>query len=217
MFTIVCKNLSNRHNICAGMVLMGAACVHHSRRLLVFNRGPNDNRPPELQNLFQPAQSATPDSGMLVPPPAQSMSAPANSAPAASSDMTDAQGSQISIIGADLMILGEKITVMTKARLLVDGEVRGDINGKEVIIGQSGRVTGTVAAHAIEVHGHVYGAVKARTVTLHPTSVVEGDIFNQTLRISEGAIFDGRVRRAKDPAEIEPILDPSKLASSSAG
>ena len=119
----------------------------------------------------------------------------------------------MSIIGADLIILGEKITVMTKARLLVDGEVRGDINGREVIIGQSGRVTGTVAAHAIEVHGHVYGAVKARAVTLHPTSVVEGDIYNQNLRISEGAVFDGRVRRAKDAAEIEPILDPAQLQS----
>jgi hypothetical protein len=109
--------------------------------------------------------------------------------------------------------LGEKITVMTKARLLVDGEVRGDINGKEVIVGQSGRVTGTVAAHAIEVHGHVYGAVKAGSVTLHPTAVVEGDIYNQTLRISEGAIFDGRVRRAKTAAELEPILDPAQLVS----
>lgn len=177
----------------------------------MFNRGQTDNRPPELQNLFQPAPSGASETGMLVPPTPQPMAAGA--APMGM-DTSDAQAGQISIIGADLMILGDKITVMTKARLLVDGEVRGDINGKEVIIGQSGRVTGTVAAHAIEVHGHVYGAVKARTVTLHPTSVVEGDIFNQTLRISEGAVFDGRVRRAKDPAEIEPILDPAKLQPS---
>jgi cytoskeletal protein CcmA (bactofilin family) len=37
--------------------------------------------------------------------------------------------------------------------------------------------------------------------------VVEGDIFHQTLSISEGAQFDGRVRRAKDTAEIAPNLD----------
>jgi len=190
----------------------------------VFNR---DNRPPELQNLFQPAPNAAPDGAVLVPPPAaQPMGSPVPStslaaagpippqvAPIAPQVVQGATGANgdMSIIGADLIILGEKITVMTKAGLRVDGEVRGDINGREVIIGQTGRVTGTVAAHAIEVHGHVYGAVKARTVTLHPTSVVEGDIFNQTLRISEGAVFDGRVRRAKDAAEIEPILDPAKL------
>ena len=57
--------------------------------------------------------------------------------------------------------------------------------------------------------GGVRGAIKAASVTLHPTSVVEGDIFHQMLSISEGAQFDGRVRRAKDPAEITPNLDVS--------
>ncbi|MBX9925376.1 MAG: polymer-forming cytoskeletal protein [Hyphomicrobiaceae bacterium] len=180
----------------------------------MFNR---DNRPPELQNLFQPAPTGGQEGAVLVPPPAaQPMGNPPSGSgmapPVPLDTKMPASGSgEMSIIGADLIILGEKITVMTKARLLVDGEVRGDINGREVIIGQSGRVTGTVAAHAIEVHGHVYGAVKARSVTLHPTSVVEGDIYNQNLRISEGAVFDGRVRRAKDAAEIEPILDPAQL------
>lgn len=151
----------------------------------------------------------------MPPPAAQPMGTIPPATPSVPfSDITS--GADMSIIGSDLMILGEKITVMTKAKLLVDGDVRGDINGKEVIIGQTGRVTGTVAAHAIEVHGQVYGAVKARTVTLHPTSVVEGDIFNQNLRISEGAQFDGRVRRAKDASEIEPILDPAKLQTSKA-
>jgi cytoskeletal protein CcmA (bactofilin family) len=37
--------------------------------------------------------------------------------------------------------------------------------------------------------------------------VVEGDIFHQSLSISEGAQFDGRVRRSKDLAEITPNLD----------
>ena len=42
---------------------------------------------------------------------------------------------------------------------------------------------------------------------LHPTAEVEGDIFHQTLSISEGAQFDGRVRRAKDAEELRPNLD----------
>lgn len=176
----------------------------------MFNRGPtSDNRPPELQNLFQPAPASAEPGALVTPVPQPAPMAP-SPMPASAAE---AQAGQISIIGADLMILGEKITVITKARLLVDGEVRGDINGKEVIVGQTGRVTGTVAAHSIEVHGHVYGAVKAQAVTLHPTSVVEGDIFNQTLKISEGAVFDGRVRRVKDAREVEPILDPAMISN----
>lgn len=207
MFITRSEKLLACHNVSATACFMASVKrIQHPWEMIVFNRGPTDNRPPELQNLFQPAPTGPSDGSVLVPP-SQAMGS------GMPTGAMDSSGGQMSIIGSDLMILGEKITVMTKARLLVDGEVRGDINGKEVIVGQSGRVTGTVAAHAIEVHGHVYGAVKAGSVTLHPTAVVEGDIYNQTLRISEGAIFDGRVRRAKTAAELEPILDPAQLVS----
>lgn len=169
----------------------------------MFNRGTGaDGRPPDLQNLFQtPAQTppATPPAAPLVPQPI--------TMPSAYTPEPQAGGG--SIIGSDLVIMGDKITVITKTRLVVDGEVRGDINGREVVIGQTGKVTGTVAANTIDVHGHVKGAVKAASVTLHPTAHVDGDIHNQVLKISEGAVFDGRVRRAKDAAELAPILDPS--------
>jgi cytoskeletal protein CcmA (bactofilin family) len=176
----------------------------------VFNRGSNsDSRPPDLQNLFQaPPAASSPQSGPLLPQP---VTLPASPAP-------DAQSSQAgSIIGSDLVIMGEKITVITRARLVVDGEVRGDINGKEVVIGRTGKVTGTVAANSIDVHGHVHGAVKAQSVTLHSTAHVDGDIHNQVLKISEGAIFDGRVRRAKDASELTPVLDPAAFATPKLG
>jgi cytoskeletal protein CcmA (bactofilin family) len=185
---------------------------HKILEVQVFNRGTNsDGRPPDLQNLFQstpanPAAAPVP-TGPLVP---QSANIPTSS-------VAEAQASSLSIIGADLVILGDKITVITKARLLVDGEVRGDINGREVIIGQTGKVTGTVAANSIEVHGHVYGAVRAQSVTLHPTAHVDGDIHNQVLKISEGAVFDGRVRRAKDASELTPILDPAAFTPAKQG
>jgi cytoskeletal protein CcmA (bactofilin family) len=114
-----------------------------------------------------------------------------------------------SVIGTDLTILGEKITIISQNRLQIDGDVRGDVSGKQVVIGEDGSVIGTVCAEQIEVRGGVRGAIKAQTVTLHPTAEVEGDIFHQTLSISEGAQFDGRVRRAKDIAEITPNLDVS--------
>lgn len=114
-----------------------------------------------------------------------------------------------SVIGTDLTILGEKITIISQNRLQIDGDIRGDVSGKQVTIGEDGSVIGTVCAEQIEVRGGVRGAIKAQTVVLHPTSEVEGDIFHQTLSISEGAQFDGRVRRAKDLSEITPNLDVS--------
>lgn len=112
-----------------------------------------------------------------------------------------------SVIGTDLTILGEKITIISQNRLQIDGDIRGDVNGRQVIIGEDGSVVGTVSADVIEVRGGVRGAIKASTVTLHPTAQVDGEIMHQTLAISEGAQFDGRVRRAKDPNELKPVLD----------
>jgi cytoskeletal protein CcmA (bactofilin family) len=112
-----------------------------------------------------------------------------------------------SVIGTDLTILGEKITIISQNRVQIDGDVRGDVNGKQVIIGDEGSVIGTICAETIEVRGGVRGAIRAASVTLHPTAEVEGDITHNTLAISEGAQFDGRVRRAKDAGETKPNLD----------
>ena len=121
-----------------------------------------------------------------------------------------------SVIGRDLVIMGQQIVIVTQGILQVDGEVRGDLMGKEVIIGEHGRVTGTVAAETVQVRGTVTGAIRGLTVTLLPSAKVEGEIHHQSLAITEGATFDGRVRRPKDASELQPILDPAHYAGKTA-
>ena len=137
-------------------------------------------------------------------------------APSRASPFAPATTMGQSVIGTDLTILGEKITIISQNRLQIDGDVRGDVNGRQVIIGEDGSVIGTVSAENIEVRGGVRGAIKAQSVTLQPTAVVEGDIFHITLSIAEGAQFDGRVRRAKDSAELKPNLDVEAFAGAPA-
>ena len=134
---------------------------------------------------------------------------PATPRPAGSPFDRSSTGSGISVIGTDLTIMGEKITIISQNVLTIDGDVHGDIHGRQVVIGEEGSVVGTVNAEAIEVRGGVKGAIRAANVMLHPTAQVEGDITHQTLAISEGAQFDGRVRRAKDPSDLKPNLDVS--------
>jgi len=119
----------------------------------------------------------------------------------------------ISVIGNDLTLLGEKITIISQNKLQVDGHVRGNVHGKQVLITEQGSVVGMVCAEKIEVRGAVRGSIRAVSVTLHATAVVEGDIMHQTLAISEGAKFDGRVRRSDQTAELMPVLDPEAVAS----
>lgn len=119
---------------------------------------------------------------------------------------------KFSIIGNDLAIMGERIVIITKGTLQVDGEVQADLHGARVIIGEAGKVTGTIWADAIEIRGEVHGTIKGSKVELMGKSTVEGDIHHQTLVVIEGASFDGRVRRPQDPAELKPMLDPADHA-----
>lgn len=121
-----------------------------------------------------------------------------------------------STIGTDLTILGEKITIISQHLLQIDGDVRADINGKKVLIGQEGSVIGTITAETVEIHGGLRGAVKAQSVSLQPTAQVEGDIHHETLAIAEGAEFDGSVRRPKNPSDIKPNLDPASFQNGTA-
>jgi cytoskeletal protein CcmA (bactofilin family) len=120
-------------------------------------------------------------------------------------------GAQSSVIGPDLSIIGQRITLVCKSSLTVTGEVLGDINGSDVTVGETGRVTGIITARTISVHGTVQGALRAESVTLHSTANIEGDIIQKNLVIAEGAKFDGRVRAVNDPSEIEPVFDVAAL------
>lgn len=114
--------------------------------------------------------------------------------------------SSISIIGNDLKIMGERITIITKGTLQVDGEVQADLRGVDVVIGVGGKVTGAVSAENVAVRGQVIGSIKAINVELLATSYVEGEIYQQTLMIEDGAHFEGRVRRPTDVADLKPNL-----------
>lgn len=126
-------------------------------------------------------------------------------------DSVEAAGA--SVIGNDLTILGETIRIVSQNKLQVDGHVIGDVHGKQVVISKGGSVTGNVYAEKVDVCGDVRGPIRALTVALHGSANVDGDIVSQTLSISQGAVFDGRARRANNADELIPILDVETIAS----
>src|SRR5215813_5030230 len=107
-----------------------------------------------------------------------------------------------SVIGNDLKIIGQGLKIISQGTLQVDGEVEGDVGGSEVIIGEKGKVTGTVAAERVIVRGQISGVIRGVTVTLQASSRVEGDIHHMSLAIEQGAEFDGRCRRPANAAEL---------------
>jgi cytoskeletal protein CcmA (bactofilin family) len=125
--------------------------------------------------------------------PKAALSSPNMAAPSASGQRSDRN---ISIIGSDLTVTGD---VISKGELRIDGEVKGDIDGNRVVVGEQARVTGTVRAEDVVIFGQVMGSVGGRRVSLQSTSRVEGDVYHQALILEQGAFFEGKSVRSDDP------------------
>ena len=147
----------------------------------------------------------------LQPSPAQSTMSAAINMPRRSGP----DSSNKSVISNDLKIIGQGLKIISQGTLQVDGEVEGDVGGAEIIIGEQGKVTGTVAAERVIVRGRISGVIRAMTVALQPSARVEGDIHHMSLAIEQGAEFDGRCRRPQDPSELK--LDLVNMGSNGHG
>jgi cytoskeletal protein CcmA (bactofilin family) len=112
-----------------------------------------------------------------------------------------------SVIGNDLKIIGQGLKIICRGVLQVDGEIEGDVQAAEVIVGELGKVTGMVAGQQVVVRGKVDGVVCGRRVALQASSNVQGDIHHMSFSIEQGAQFEGRSRRAADEAALTSVID----------
>ena len=95
-----------------------------------------------------------PDTGskpLITPPPQPNGQQKASSPRPTGSPFGPAASPQtgVSVIGTDLTILGDKITIISQNKLQVDGQVRGDVHGKEIVVSKGGSVTGKVWAEKL--------------------------------------------------------------------
>jgi len=122
-----------------------------------------------------------------------------------------------SVIGNDLKIIGQGLRIISRGILQVDGEIEGDVQGTEVIVGEKGQVTGMVAGQQVVVRGKVSGVVCGRTVALQASSQVNGDVHHMSFAIEQGAMFEGRSRRAASEAELNSVVDGRSSGQSTIG
>jgi cytoskeletal protein CcmA (bactofilin family) len=122
-----------------------------------------------------------------------------------------------SVIGNDLKIIGESLKILGRGILQVDGEIEGDVQAAEVIIGEKGQVSGMVAGRQVVVRGKVSGIICAQTVALQASSQVDGDIHHMSFAIEQGAQFDGRSRRARSEADLLTVVQERETAQSTSG
>lgn len=113
------------------------------------------------------------------------------------------------VIAAGTTITG---TVRGTGRLIVEGDVQGDIAVDTVVIAEGGSVQGEASADLMHVAGDVRGSVQARHLQIAATGHFSGDALYEELEVAEGARFDARCRAIPVPAshkvpevEREPV------------
>ena len=67
---------------------------------------------------------------------------------------------------------------------------------KELIVRDTGSITGSIEADDVEIHGHLDGKVSASNIVIGATGTVKGDIeFGNNLRTENGADIDGYIKK----------------------
>ena len=101
--------------------------------------------------------------------------------------------SERSLISETVSIEG---TINSSGAIDVAGLIKGPVYSKEIIVRETGSITGTVEGDHVEVHGHLDGKVVGQDLVIGSTGTVKGDIeFANNLKTENGADIDGYIKK----------------------
>ena len=94
-------------------------------------------------------------------------------------------------------------TINSSGAIDVAGLVKGPVYSKELIVRETGSITGTIEADDVEIHGHLDGKVSAQNIVVGSTGTVKGDIeFGNNLRTENGADIDGYIKKTNSKSKL---------------
>ena len=107
----------------------------------------------------------------------------------------DRKDTERSLISETVSIDG---TVNSSGAIDVAGLIKGPVYSKEVVIKETGSISGEVEADKVEVHGHLNGKISAENVVIGSSGVVKGDVqFAKNLRTEDGADIEGYIKKSQ--------------------
>ena len=108
-------------------------------------------------------------------------------------------GDKKSIKDTERSLISETVsidgTVNSSGAIDVAGLVKGPVYSKEIVIKETGSISGGVEAETVEIHGHLDGKGSS--------GVVKGDIeFSNNLRTENGADIEGYIKKTESKSKI---------------
>ena len=102
--------------------------------------------------------------------------------------------SERSLISETVSIEG---TINSSGAIDIAGLVKGPVYSNEIIIRETGSITGSIEADHVEVHGHMDGKISGDNVVIGSSGTVKGDIdFGNNLKTENGADIDGYIKKS---------------------
>jgi cytoskeletal protein CcmA (bactofilin family) len=118
----------------------------------------------------------------------------------------ESSSTELNFFGGGTVVEG---TVKATNSVRVDGRIKGKLICKNTLtIGVNGEIEGDIEAKNAIVGGKIKGKIKvAEKLVLEAKSVLIGDLRASKLLIDEGAVFEGTSDMGKkEPTEMEPKL-----------
>ena len=87
-------------------------------------------------------------------------------------------------------------TINSSGAIDIAGLVKGPVISKEIVIRETGSITGSIEGDRVEIHGHMDGKISGDDIIIGSTGTVKGDIeFGNNLRTENGADIDGYIKK----------------------
>ena len=87
-------------------------------------------------------------------------------------------------------------TINSSGAIDIAGLIKGPVYSKEIIVRETGSITGSIEADHIEIHGHMDGKISGADVVVGSAGTVKGDIeFGNNLKTENGADIDGYIKK----------------------
>ncbi|KTE19385.1 cell shape determination protein CcmA [Sphingopyxis sp. H050] len=122
-----------------------------------------------------------------------------------------ARHTTFSVLGSDVVITGN---VAASVDLHIDGKIEGDLKCANLVQGEASEIKGAVTADTAKIAGLLDGSIEAKTLIVHATARITGDVIYETITIENGGKVEGKLshRRAgavKSPPPLEVVENKS--------
>ena len=108
-------------------------------------------------------------------------------------DKKKIKDSERSLISETVSIEG---TINSSGAIDIAGLIKGPVISKEIVVRETGSITGTIEGDRVEIHGHLDGKISGGDVIIGSTGTVKGDIeFGNNLKTENGADIDGYIKK----------------------